>query len=522
MTRFTAGVVLLGWAACAAYPLGLLLAASPADFSFLRTAFGHIPYMKAVWYPQLVSPLQVHHVCLLLALAVVLLGGMGLVLLRSDWQHRYQLRGEWITARSRVRQAWTQLSLRQQHGLVASMLVVIGLRLLLSCWLTPEDDAYSYRMFVRHPLLLISSCYPIPNNHVLTNSISHLFYLVHPGFWWSMRLPVVLLGTAGTLGWYLLLLVRTNFRVASLAVGVFSCLQLSLFNAAQGRGYWLLLALSGLGFDSVLRLSASLGRRRQWPWLALGLLGPLGLYTVPTFAYFLFSAYSWLTGWWLVRRAWRAVGQVGLLLAGTLLAALLLYAPLLLVSGFGALVHNPYVRPATDVTAYWHSLPAELWVMEGRLTVEKHVGGVLALGVIGGGTYLARREWQAARQRATLAWVLPLLSLWFILSPYLLMMVQRVRAPERTLLYKSQFFFLLGAVLLERLVAQRGARGGRWQKCVLSLLLLGWLLLQVVLLYRFNESIKAYGEPGGLADVFFRFPVVYSALPAFLTSQLPL
>ncbi len=498
MTRFTAGVVLLAWAACAAYPLGLLGAASPADFAFLHTAFVDIPYVKDVWYPHSVTPLQIEHWCWVLGLAALGLAGTGLGLLRADWQHRHQLKEEWTTSCRRVRQAWGQLTGRQRRGLLAGFLGLVGLRLLLSFWLAPDDDAYSYRMFVRQPLLLIGSCYPIPNNHVLTNSISRVFYILHPSFWWSMRLPVLLLGALGTLGWYVLLLVRTNFRVAALAVGVFSCLQLSLFNAASGRGYWLLLALSALGFDSVLTLSAPSGRRRQWPWLALGMLGPLGLYTVPTFAYFLFSAYSWLIGWWLWQRAWRLLVQVGLLGGGSLLAAGLLYAPILLMSGFEALGHNQYVRPAADVAAYWRSLPAELWIMEGRLASEKHIGGVFVLAVVVGGLGLAKRRWRVAGQPVTVAMVLPWLALWCISSPYLLMVAQRVRAPERTLLYKAQFFFLLAALVIEPLFARRSAASPWWKRHGLSLLLGGWLLMQLVLLYRLNESIKAYGEPQDL------------------------
>jgi hypothetical protein len=389
----------------------------------------------------------------------------------------------------------------------------VGLRVLLSFWLAPDDDACSFLLFVRHPLLLISSCYPIPNNHVLTNSISRLFYLLHPSFWWSMRLPVLLLGAVGTLGWYLLLLVRTNFRVAALAVGLFSCLQLSLFVAAQGRGYGLLLALSGLGFDSVLTLSTPAGgRSRQLPWLALALLGPLGLYTVPTFAYFLFSAYTWLAGWWLLHRAWRSLVQLVLLVGGTLLAATLLYAPLLLVSGFEALGHNRYVRPVPDVAAYWRSLPATLWVMEGRLSAEKHVGGVLVLAVVLASVYLARRNWRAAGRRVTAASGLLLFALWSIASPYLLMVVQQVRAPERTLLYKSQFFFLLAALVLEQLWRPAAAPG--WQRRWRWLVVLGgWLLLQLVLLYRLNESIRAYGEYQGLASTLPRSAAAFIVFP---------
>jgi len=204
-----------------------------------------------------------------------------------------------------------------------------------------------------------------------------------------------------------------------------------------------------------------------------------------------------LVGWWLVRRAWGTLAQGGVLLGGTLLAATLLYAPLLLVSGVETLRHNRYVRPASDVAAYWRRLPAELWVMEGRLTVEKHVGGVLVLLVIA--LVLFKRNWRAAGRRLALPSALPLLSLWCTVSPYLLMVAQRVRAPERTLLYKSQIFFLLLALVIEQLLLRREAAGARRQVHWLWLLLSAWLLLQFMLLYRLNESVRAYGEPPGLA-----------------------
>ena len=89
MTRFTIGVVLLGWAACAAYPLGLLLTATPADFAFLRTAFVDIPYVRESWYPKETTLLQVHQLRWLLALAVLMLVGIGLGSIGTDWKHRH-------------------------------------------------------------------------------------------------------------------------------------------------------------------------------------------------------------------------------------------------------------------------------------------------------------------------------------------------------------------------------------------------------------------------------------------------
>lgn len=80
-------------------------------------------------------------------------------------------------------------------------------------------------------------------------------------------------------------------------------------------------------------------------------------------------------------------------------------------------------------------------------------------------------------------------SLWFIGAPYLLLCVQRVQAPERTLFYKSLFACLLVALVVEWALgaAQRRGRGP-----VLRAALLGVGLLvaasQVGLVARYNQG----------------------------------
>lgn len=334
-----------------------------------------------------------------------------------------------------------------------------ALRLYFSLANPEYDDAVSYEVFVSKGLLATSAFYPIPNNHVFSNTISLLFYQLNPGFWWSMRLPVLLISTGASGLWFAGLLRRSSFRVALLAVGLFSVLQLSLYHAGVGRGYWLLIGLAGIVFFSTLELSRPGGRGRA-AWAGLLLAGMLGCYTVPPFVYVLASAYSWL-GLLAVRgRQWPRLGALLAFGLATLAGAALLYTPLLLVSGFGQLAGNGYVAtlPLGD---FWRGLPAYVWHTEGFLAGQRTLGAFITVaGLVLAGWLLGRyRAGQlpaaTAAQLKQLGWP----ALWFMLLPYALILVQRVYPPERVMLYKAQCFFIVLALGLDWLLQQSASVG---------------------------------------------------------------
>ncbi|QKG56429.1 hypothetical protein GKZ68_07160 [Hymenobacter sp. BRD128] len=325
-------------------------------------------------------------------LAGLALAALGLAgILSREPAGRAQLRrlGREVASSGRgLAAGWRALPPGQQRWAGGLLLALTALRLYCSTGLVPADDGVSYEVFVRARLLVVSAAYPFPNNHVGSNTLNWLFYQLNPGFWWSMRLPVVLTSTGATGLWFLLVLRRSSFRVAALAVSLFSVLQLSLYHAVTGRGYWLLVGLGAVGFFAVLELTrpASAGpRRARAAWAGLVLSGVLGLYVVPTHGYFLFSAYSWLGLAALRRRgAWEGLLPVLGLGGLTLLGAGLLYAPLLLISGPQPFFYNSYVLPLA-VGEFWRQLPGYLWLSEGWLSGHRWLGGLPLLAALGGG-----------------------------------------------------------------------------------------------------------------------------------------
>ncbi|MEJ7663530.1 MAG: hypothetical protein WKG07_30290 [Hymenobacter sp.] len=263
-----------------------------------------------------------------------------------------------------------------------------------------------------------------------------------------------MLSTVGTGLWGLGLLRWAGFRVALLAGAGFGFLQLSLYHATVGRGYWLLIALAAVGFFSALLLTktptiagpAPAGYDRL-ATLGLLLAGVLGLYTVPTFAYFLASAYGWLGVCALRRADWRALGRAAVLGGLTLLGSALLYAPLLLVSGPALLFAEP-LRSQPGAGQFGRALPGYWWATEGQLAGQRLVEGSGHAGSAGGvWGFVAARARGALARRPGLAGGRAGRG-GSLVCPAAL---RRGTGPagaalERTLLDKAQFTFVLAAL----------------------------------------------------------------------------
>ncbi|AMR26257.1 hypothetical protein A0257_03540 [Hymenobacter psoromatis] len=360
---------------------------------------------------------------------------------------------------------WGGLRRGQKWLAGAGLLALTAVRVYYSHALQPHDDATSYELFVRHSWLVVNAVYPYPNNHVLSSALDWFFYQVHPNFWWSMRLPVLLVSTATTVGWFLALVRRSSFVVALVAVSWFGLHFIGIYNAALGRGYWLQSGLGGVGFFALLTLQPPLAlpapgpvARYRLAWLGLVASGILGLYTIPTHLFFLASAYGWLG----LRAVGQRAGRRLLLLLGagllTVVGAGLLYAPLLLVSGPAQLLHNQYVRTLT-FREFWQTLP------EAVLLPHVLVSLPPVFAILAGFGWLWRRanvgRLPARPARAVLELGLP--ALWFMLLPYVVAVVALVQPPERTFFYKVQYLFILLGLLVEwavRQVATSRARRG--------------------------------------------------------------
>jgi hypothetical protein len=438
--------------ACAAYAALVLYSASWPEVVALRTRYD--------WQPRPCTAAE--YAGLRVGLAGLALGAMALAVtlgLAPAGRHELGALGaELISVCRGLGATWRGLRPGQRHGALAGLLVLTALRLYYSLTLQAYDDATTYELFVRDSWLAANAAYPLPNNHLLNSAVDRLFYLVHPGFWWSIRLPVLLTSTGATALWFVALLRRSSFRVATLAVGLF-CLPLeSLYFAAVGRGYWMLVGFGAVGFFSLLTLQEGATGRQRVAALALVVSGVLGLYTVPTHLLFLAPAYGWWALGVLRRRAGWSLIQLLALAGATGLGTCLLYMPVLLVSGPDLLLHHRYMAPLSPAV-FWDFVVDNL-----RQPYQLLIWVPLTLVALSSLVLLARRARARMLAPELARWVaeLGLPSAWLMLTPYLISVAQRSYPPERTLLYKAQYTFILLALATDWGLRWAGARRWAW------------------------------------------------------------
>lgn len=458
--RFFALVLLGALALCAAYAALVLNQATYADV----LALGRITFHNG-FYDYL--PVRVTAAEFVLAQHVALAGAGALALAAAvagaGRAGRQQLGALGTETRAALAGAWrvlTALPPAQRQAAGLSLTLLLGARIYFGVVKSyHSEEVATYDFFIRQGLLAVSSYYPIPNNHVLPNTLSWVFFQVNPNVWFTLRLPVLLTTTVGTVALFAGLVRFGTFRAALVALTLFAWLQLSMYNAVAGRGYWLLMTLAGVHFFSLVALLARPGAPRV-AWAALLISGILGCYTVPSFAYVVASASSYLGLVFWGRRDWVQLGHAVAVGAATVAGAALLYAPLLLLSGWRLLLANGYVA-ALPWATFAHELPAFAWITEGTLAGQRTVGALAFVAGLGAFGRLLRARAGAGLAPSLRAAVrrLGLPALWFVLLPYALLMVQRVLPPERVLLYKALYFFVLIGLVVDAVLQ---ARPGPW------------------------------------------------------------
>lgn len=340
-------------------------------------------------------------------------------------------------------------ALSKLEWLIAGVLLlgILALRLYY-CWVYPlgTDEIATYDYFVSGGAVAITSFYPIPNNHILFSLCCWVVSWFTPHDILVLRLPTLLISSIGTVVAYALLIRLANFRVATLAVGLFCLSPFTLYYSIAGRGYFLLIVLAlGQFFATLAVLHAR--RYQQLAWAAFVVLGVLGMYTIPTYIYPLFSLGIWIAFTCIQRREGKQF--ITLLSATALIAAgtLLVYGPVISISGLRLLIANEYIAPQTP-TEFWHSYSLYLHQPARELFGHERfsVGGFVVLVVMAlVALPFMPRNWQRI--------ALPALAL--TLLPFLYMPLQLVYSPARVLLYAVFFFFVAVALatdlLLERL-----------------------------------------------------------------------
>jgi len=350
------------------------------------------------------------------------------------------LTAEGCSALNSVAATWRNLTKRER---TTSIILLSGILLIRAFYLLSyplgEDELNSYHLFASKGILYVSSYYPIPNNHVLYNTICYLANKVNHNFYWASRTPAFFISLIGTFTTYLLLLRFTNFTVAAFAIFLFCLSPYGLEYSFVGRGYFLLFCFVSLGFFSTIGLATSQCKNRLY-WFVLAASSILGIYTVPTYLYPFLSSLFILAIYFLWYRQWQNITRLFLTTCLAILGVLLLYFPIFCVSGLHAVIGNNYVAPPTNNFA-WNDFIPYYHYIEGIIIGQERVGLWIDLAAV----VLLALIYYTANYKSTFS-IAPLL-LSYLFTPFVITAIQRVFAPARTLSYRVFFIYILLGII---------------------------------------------------------------------------
>jgi hypothetical protein len=240
-----------------------------------------------------------------------------------------------------------RISPAEWAGLGLALAAGVWARLVLLRAPMQYDEAYTWVAFASRSFGAVLTDYHLPNNHIFHSLLVRVAGLGLGAEPWALRLPAFLAGVLMIPAAWLAgraLFSRGAGLLAAMLVAVWPYL---VEYGANARGYTLL-GLFGLLLLALI--PALLARRGPFAFFLAALLAALGLFTVPVMLYplGLFSAallLALLRG--LHRPVWSTPAFLAALAGSGLAAAaltVLLYLPVLVVSGPAALFGNPFVR----------------------------------------------------------------------------------------------------------------------------------------------------------------------------------
>ncbi|MCP4521356.1 MAG: hypothetical protein GY827_06655 [Cytophagales bacterium] len=195
------------------------------------------------------------------------------------------------------------------------------------------DEVFSYLYFVSKGFGVTITYYPGPNNHVCYNLLAGIFSLFSENAVFVMRCPAIILGLLTYIILFFILC-RTSLS-PFLALAVSSLLQVMFsyhYYALSGRGYVLYTLCA-------IILLYQLFKKSNYT-IYYVLFAVVGLYTIPTFVYFLFPAF--FIGF--LRKSYK---QWVLIHFSIAILTIICYSPILLFSGWQSLVANSWVKPVS-------------------------------------------------------------------------------------------------------------------------------------------------------------------------------
>jgi hypothetical protein len=318
-------------------------------------------------------------------------------------------------------------------SLAAMILIGAVLRIVYLDQPIRNDEAYTFIEYVSRPFIVIASWYNVPNNHVLHSIIARFGYILFGHHEWAIRLPAFVAGILLIPATYIVSRLLYDSRTALLGAALTASSSILIEYSTNARGYTII----GLLFLGLLAVGILALRNPGYGvWILFATILTAGFYTVPVMAYSAGVVVLWML--LLANTGDATIGSrklfVRLMLAcfGGMVITVLLYVPVIVANGIGALTSNRFVTPLSlgqFVTGLPDSLGAT-WLQWTR-DIPLAMTAVLVVGFTVSTLLhrkIARQSWRIVLP--TVVWigalllfqrVVPFIRVWLFLLPVAIM-----------------------------------------------------------------------------------------------------
>lgn len=192
-----------------------------------------------------------------------------------------------------------------------------------------SDESATFLYYASHPLSIALTIYGSPNNHILHTVLMHASWRLFGDAEWALRLPAFIAGIAVVPLTYVASRALAQ-RGALLATALSATAPALIDYSTDARGYTMLCCFVLICVAAMAEIIRSGNKTAK---IIFAISAALGFYTVPVMLY----PFAMLVVWGRKKAIVPAVAA--------LIVTVILYAPVLIVSGLSLLASNPYVQP---------------------------------------------------------------------------------------------------------------------------------------------------------------------------------
>jgi hypothetical protein len=237
-----------------------------------------------------------------------------------------------------------------------SLLILITANILIKTYYLIKmpvfvDEAWTYFVFSKKGFLTAISYYPAPNNHILHSILTSVSVHLPLPLLLSLRLPNFIINIVAIILFFIVFGKLFSHKIALFFSMVFSTMFPLMYYAYIARGYMLYLIGFLLLFYLAVQSLKNNKLTKSYPviWIIATLTG---FYSLPAFLYPYLSIYIFLSIRFYRKKDLSSFKKIQITNLIATVLVLVIYFPVILVSGLNALIDNPYVKPHNRIAVF--------------------------------------------------------------------------------------------------------------------------------------------------------------------------